>query len=103
MQYKKNQMSMGLMVQRCHRWRQKRKQYIDQARATPDEIERERLLQMAEHYGRVVSDEQSRIDTRRDPGGRDFGPRDLNSNGNGSQDMPPQDLDDEDYQDFKSE
>ncbi len=63
----KKQMSVGLMIQRCHRLRQKRKQYMDQARQTPDEIERERLLQMAEHYGRVVSDEQSKIDTSRDP------------------------------------
>jgi len=67
MQYKKNQMSVGLMIQRCHRWRQKRKQYLDQARQTPDEIERERLLQMAEHYGRIVSDEQGKIDSTRDP------------------------------------
>jgi len=65
MQHKKNQMSTGLMIQRCHRWRQKRKQYLDQARQTADEIERERLLQMAEHYGRIVNDEQSRIDNVR--------------------------------------
>lgn len=67
MQNKKNQMSVGLMIQRCHKWRQKRKQYIDQARQTSDEIERERLLQMAEHYGRVVSSEQGKIDSQRDP------------------------------------
>ena len=67
MQYKKNQMSTGLMIQRCHRWRQKRKQYLDAARNTADEIERERLLQMAEHYGRIVSDEQNRIDNIRGP------------------------------------
>ena len=67
MQYKKNQMSVGLMIQRCHRWRQKRKQYLDQARQTSDEIERERMLQMAEHYGRIVSDEQGKIDNTRDP------------------------------------
>lgn len=60
-------MSVGLMIQRCHRWRQKRKQYMDQARQTPDEIERERILQMAEHYGRIVNDEQSKIDAGRDP------------------------------------
>lgn len=60
-------MSVGLMIQRCHRWRQKRKQYMDQARQTPDEIERERILQMAEHYGRIVNEEQSKIDTTRDP------------------------------------
>jgi len=56
---------MGLMVQRCHRWRQKRKTLIDSARTTQDEIERERLLQQAEHYGRIVNDEQSKIDTKR--------------------------------------
>jgi predicted nucleic acid-binding protein len=67
MQHKKNQMSVGLMIQRCHRWRQKRKQYLDQARQTPDEIERERLLQMAEHYGRIVIGEQDKIDGTRDP------------------------------------
>jgi hypothetical protein len=65
MQHKKNQMSVGLMVQRCHRWRQKRKQFIDTARMTNDDIERERLLQMAEHYGRIVSGEQSKIDNKR--------------------------------------
>ena len=91
MQYKRNQMSMGLMVQRCHRWRQKRKQFIDQARATPDEIERERLLQMAEHYGRIVSDEQTKIDFKRD-------------GGNGGVMAPEKmdDMDDEDFQDFKT-
>jgi hypothetical protein len=67
MQNKKNQTSVGLMIQRCHKWRQRRKQYIDQARQTQDEIERERLLQMAEHYGRIVSGEQGRIDSCRDP------------------------------------
>ncbi|MCL2737573.1 MAG: hypothetical protein FWE17_01780 [Alphaproteobacteria bacterium] len=55
-------MSTGLMIQRCHRWREKRRQYLDQARKTSDEIERERLLQMAEHYGRIVSEEQTKID-----------------------------------------
>ena len=60
-------MSTGLMIQRCHRWRQKRKQYLDQARGTADEIERERLLQMAEHYGRIVNSEQDRIDNVRGP------------------------------------
>ena len=64
---KKNQTSVGLMIQRCHKWRQRRKQYMDQARQTPDEIERERLLQMAEHFGRVVSAEQGKIDGQRDP------------------------------------
>ena len=55
------------MIQRCHKWRQKRKQYIDQARQTSDEIERERLLQTAEHYGRMVNTEQGKIDSTRDP------------------------------------
>lgn len=64
---KKNQTSVGMMIQRCHKWRQKRKQYIDQARQTADEIERERLLQLAEHYGRIVNAEQSKIDSSRDP------------------------------------
>lgn len=67
MQHKKNQMSVGLMIQRCHRWRQKRKQYLDQARGMSDNVERERLLQMAEHYGRIVSSEQGKIDGSRDP------------------------------------
>lgn len=67
MQSKKNQTSVGMMIQRCHKWRQKRKQYIDQARQTIDEIERERLLQFAEHYGRIVNAEQSKIDSSRDP------------------------------------
>ena len=94
MQYRKNQMSMGLMVQRCHRWRQRRKQYIDQARATPDEIERERLLQMAEHFGRVVNDEQTRIDSKRDANG--------NGNGGASSQDRMDDIDDEEFQDFKN-
>ena len=64
---KKNQTSMGQMIQRCHKWRQKRKQLIDQARQTVDEIERERLLQTAEHYGRIVNEEQVKIDSQRDP------------------------------------
>ncbi len=67
MQNKKNQSGVGLMIQRCHKWRQKRKQYMDQARQTADEIERERLLQAAEHYGRIVSAEQGKIDSSRDP------------------------------------
>jgi len=67
MQNKKNQTSMSQMIQRCHKWRQKRKQLIDLARQTADEIERERLLQTAEHYGRMVNEEQSKIDTQRDP------------------------------------
>lgn len=66
MQNKKNQLPVGVMIQRCHKWRQKRKQYMDQARQISDEIERERVLQMAEHYGRIVSDEQGKIDNTRD-------------------------------------
>ncbi|MBD5400573.1 hypothetical protein HDR61_02410 [bacterium] len=68
MQNKKNQTSVGQMIQRCHKWRQKRKQYIDQARTTTDAIERERLLQTAEHYGRIVAAEQGKIDSTRVPG-----------------------------------
>ncbi len=56
------------MIQRCHKWRQKRKQYMDQARQTSDEIERERLMQAAEHYGRIVNAEQGKIDSTRVPG-----------------------------------
>ena len=66
MQNKKNQSNVGQMIQRCHKWRQKRKQYIDLARQTADEIERERLLQAAEHYGRIVNAEQGKIDSSRD-------------------------------------
>ena len=57
MQNKKNQSNVGQMIQRCHKWRQKRKQYIDQARQTADEIERERLLQTAEHRLRHKSNQ----------------------------------------------
>ena len=64
---KKNQTAVGMMIQRCHKWRQKRKQYMDQARQATDEIERERLLQAAEHYGRIVNEEQTKIDSTRDP------------------------------------
>ena len=64
---KKNQTQVGQMIQRCHKWRQKRKQYIDQARQTTDEIERERLLQTAEHYCRIINEEQIKIDSQRDP------------------------------------
>lgn len=64
------------MIQRCHKWRQKRKQYIDQARQTSDEIERERLLQAAEHYGRIVSAEQEKIDSTRTTTGEKSKPAD---------------------------
>lgn len=67
MPIKKNQTPVGQMIQRCHKWRQKRKQYIDQARQTSDEIERERLLQAAEHYCRIANEEQIKIDSQRDP------------------------------------
>lgn len=67
MQNKKQQSSVGSMIQRCHKWRQKRKQYMDLARQTADEIERERLLQAAEHYGRIVNEEQNKIDQSRTP------------------------------------
>ncbi len=79
-----------MMIQRCHKWRQKRKQYIDQARQASDEIERERLLQLAEHYGRIVSDEQGKIDNTRDP--RDRAP---------ATDETP-DEDDDNFSDFKN-
>jgi hypothetical protein len=85
-------MSVGLMIQRCHRWRQKRKTYLDQARQTQDEIERERLLQLAEHYGRIVSDEQGKIDTTRGPG--------KNDQASGVGDDEKEDDDDESFPDF---
>ena len=66
MQNKKNQVFVGSMIQRCHKWRQKRKQYMDQARTASDQIERERFLQCGEHYGRIVSEEQGKIDSKRD-------------------------------------
>lgn len=66
MQNKKNQSSVGLMIQRCHKWRMRRKQLTDQARTTTDEIERERLLQAAEHCVRMTNSEQEKIDSMRD-------------------------------------
>ena len=66
MQSKKNQSSVGLMIQRCHKWRMRRKQLTDQARTTSDEIERERLLQAAEHCVRMTNAEQEKIDSMRD-------------------------------------
>lgn len=66
MQNKKNQSNVGLMIQRCHKWRMRRKQFIDQARVTSDEIERERLLQSAEHCVRMTNAEQEKIDALRD-------------------------------------
>lgn len=64
----RNQSPVIAMIQRCHKWRMKRKQYMDQARLATDEIERERLLQSAEHYGRIVNEEQAKIDSTRAPG-----------------------------------
>ena len=64
----RNQSPVTIMIQRCHKWRMKRKQYMDQARLATDEIERERLLQSAEHYGRIVNEEQAKIDSSRAPG-----------------------------------
>ncbi len=58
--------AVSQMIQRCHKWRQKRKQYIDQARQTNDSVERERLLQLAEHFCRVANEEQLKIDSMRD-------------------------------------
>jgi len=67
MQKQKISSTMNQMIQRCHKWRQKRKQLIDLARQQTDEIERERLLQAAEHYGRIVAETQLQIDSQRDP------------------------------------
>ena len=74
---KKNQTAVGQMIQRCHKWRQKRKQYIDQARQTTDEIERERLLQTAEHYCRIINEEQIKIDSQRDPKDKNNTPEEI--------------------------
>jgi hypothetical protein len=77
------------MVQRCHRWRQKRKLLLDQARAMADDIERERALQAVEHYGRIVNEEQAKIDSKRGP----------------KQETEPvsaEEYADEDFQDFKN-
>ena len=71
---------MGQMIQRCHKWRQKRKQYIDQARQTSDEIERERLLQLAEHYCRIANEEQIKIDSQRDPKDKTPAPEEMPEN-----------------------
>lgn len=89
MQPRKNQTSVGMMIQRCHKWRQRRKQYIDQARQVSDDVERERLLQLAEHYGRIVSDEQGKIDNTRDPRDR-------------AAPVPDADEDDDNFSDFKN-
>ena len=54
MQNKKNQTSnVGQMIQRCHKWRQKRKQYIDLARQTTDEVERVRAIVVSEMQNAV--------------------------------------------------
>lgn len=39
---------------------------MDLARQALDEVERERLMQTAEHYGRIVNIEQEKIDSCRD-------------------------------------
>ena len=76
----KNQTAVGQMIQRCHKWRQKRKQYIDQARQVSDEVERERLLQAAEHYCRIANEEQQKIDSQRDPKEKSPAPEETNEN-----------------------
>lgn len=71
MQYKKNQASVGMMIQRCHKWRQKRKQCLDNARTAGDIVDRERLLQSGEHYARIISNEQCKIDSSKTDSARD--------------------------------
>ena len=100
MQNKKNQTSVGQMIQRCHKWRQKRKQYIDQARQTSDEIERERLLQTAEHYGRIVNEEQVKIDSQRDPKDKTTVAEETVENAEGSESSEAVDEDEMGFPDF---
>lgn len=97
---KKNQTSVGQMIQRCHKWRQKRKQYIDQARQTSDEIERERLLQTAEHYGRMVNEEQVKIDSERDPKDKNQNPEDNIESGENNDQNDSNDDDEIGFPDF---
>lgn len=59
-----NKDSIGLLIQQCHKLRQKRKQCLDMAKQTLDLIEKERLIQTAEHYGRSVQTQQSIIDLK---------------------------------------
>lgn len=97
---KKNQTSVGQMIQRCHKWRQKRKQYIDLARQTSDEIERERLLQTAEHYGRIVNEEQVKIDSERDPKDKNQTPEDIIESGENNDQNDSNDDDEIGFPDF---
>jgi hypothetical protein len=93
---KKNQTAVGQMIQRCHKWRQKRKQYIDQARQTSDEIERERLLQAAEHYCRIANEEQSKIDSQRDPKDKAAAPEETSETSETSENAEATDSGEED-------
>ena len=97
---KKNQTSVGQMIQRCHKWRQKRKQYIDLARQTSDEIERERLLQTAEHYGRIVNEEQVKIDSERDPKDKNQTPEEIIESGENNDQNDSSDDDEIGFPDF---
>lgn len=97
---KKNQTSVGQMIQRCHKWRQKRKQYIDLARQTSDEVERERLLQTAEHYGRIVNEEQVKIDSQRDPKDKTPMPEEMGESAENSDTKESDDDDEIGFPDF---
>ena len=94
----RNQSPVIAMIQRCHKWRMKRKQYMDQARIATDEIERERLLQAAEHYGRIVNEEQAKIDSTRDP--RDKTPIPDIAPTSGTQSENPESPDNDEEQNF---
>ncbi len=103
MQNKKNQSNVTQMIQRCHKWRQKRKQLIDQARQISDEIERERVLQTAEHYGRIVNSEQIKIDSMRDPKDKNTTPEvvaDTNETNDTSETSETTDDDEVSFPDF---
>ncbi len=100
MQNKKNQSSVGMMIQRCHKWRQKRKQYMDQARQTSDEIERERLMQAAEHYGRIVNAEQGKIDSTRDGRDKNAVIEDINDTADTTENVDTSDEDENVFPDF---
>ena len=100
MQNKKNQSSVGMMIQRCHKWRQKRKQYMDQARQTSDEIERERLMQAAEHYGRIVNAEQGKIDSTRDGRDKNAVIEDINDTTDTTENVDTSDEDENVFPDF---
>ena len=96
----RNQSNVGMMIQRCHKWRMKRKQYMDQARLATDEIERERLLQSAEHYGRIVNEEQAKIDSSRAPGDKTPIPDIPPATENGAQPANPESSDTDEEQVF---